>query len=83
MKQPLISIIPIKGGYKWRIRRYTDNPINNYIEGIFEYPSALEATKGLQKYLEFWEPVWNRIQTVPKVSWWNRTHVLVNKFSRR
>ena len=64
MRRPRITIIPIKGGYKWRVRRYTGNPVYNVLEGIEEYPTAVLALGGCEKYMAMWEDVWAR-QRVP------------------
>ena len=58
MKRPRITIIPIKGGYKWRVKRYTGKPLEDNFEGIMEYPTAQEAAQGLVRYLEKWENIW-------------------------
>jgi hypothetical protein len=48
MRRPRITIIPIKGGYKWRVRRYTGNPVFDNFEGIMEYPTAASALEDRQ-----------------------------------
>jgi hypothetical protein len=58
MKKPRITIIPIKDGYKWRIKRYTGKPFEDNFEGIFEFSTALEAAQSLVRYLEKWEKIW-------------------------
>jgi hypothetical protein len=63
MRRPRIILIPIKGGYKWRVRRYTGNPVYDNFEGIEEYPTAVLALEGCAKYMAMWEDVWAKVDT--------------------
>jgi len=67
MRRPRIAIIPIKGGYKWRMRRYSGNPVYDNFEGIIEYPTAVLALEGCAKYMRTWEEVWARQKVSPRV----------------
>jgi hypothetical protein len=65
MRRPRITLIPIKGGYKWRVRRYTGNPVYDNFEGVLEYPTAVLALEGCAKYMAMWEDVWSRQKVSP------------------
>jgi hypothetical protein len=73
MRRPRITIIPIKGGYKWRVRRYTGNPVFDNFEGVLEYPTAVSALEDCARYMQVWEDVWAK-QKVSK--WFQRSMVL-------
>jgi hypothetical protein len=51
MKKPRYFIEPVKGGYKWRIKRYTGNSVEDNAESIHEFPTAGKCAQNLAEYL--------------------------------